>query len=208
MRDRHTAHPVAAQFRQPSAVGHLSVLALGGTTKNRHPMARWHSRPYRRPARSEGCTGDLTGADNFIGSRRLPWDDRSETACVEAVNPVLMGRRGVSCSDGIDLHGVAGLGRQRDVNPVTHESSGPYEVWQVMGVASVLALLAGTAAWLRHSMAAIVVISVTSTVCWSVGAATDPHVVGANLWPIGAVGVAVGCLGGTAVALAWYTQCA
>ena len=92
-----------------------------------------------------------------------------------------------------------GWDRQRDVDPVTHETSGPYEVWQVIGVAAVLALLAGTAAWLRHPMAAIVVIPVTFIVCWSVGAATDTHVVGANLWPIGAVGVAVGCLAGTAV---------
>ena len=92
-----------------------------------------------------------------------------------------------------------GWDRQRDVNPVTHESSGPYEIWQVIGVAAVLALLAGTAASLRHSMAAIVAISVTFTVCWPAGAAADPHVVGANLWPIGAVGVAVGCLAGTAV---------
>lgn len=87
--------------------------------------------------------------------------------------------------------------RQRDINPVTQESTGPYEVWQVIGVALVLALLAGIVAWKGHPIVAVVVISLTFTTCWSFGAATDPNVVGANLWPIGAVMVLVGCLSGT-----------
>lgn len=92
-----------------------------------------------------------------------------------------------------------GWDRQRDIDPVTQEMSGPYEVWQVVGVAVVLALIAGMAAWVGHPIVAAVVITLVFTVCWSVGAATDPHVVGANPWPIGAVGVAVGCLSGMGV---------
>lgn len=89
-----------------------------------------------------------------------------------------------------------GWDRRRDVNPVTKEVSGPYEAWQIIGVVVVLALLAGVAGWLRHPLAAIVVIPVVFTVCWSVGASTDPYVVGANLWPIGAAAVALGSLFG------------
>lgn len=92
-----------------------------------------------------------------------------------------------------------GWDRQRDVNPVTQESSGPYEAWQVIGVAVVLALIAGMAAWVGHPIVGVVVTTLVFTLCWSVGAATDPHVVGANLWPIGAVAVLAGCLSGTAV---------
>lgn len=89
---------------------------------------------------------------------------------------------------------LLGWDSRRDVNPVTRELSGPYEPWQVIGVVVALASLVGIATWLRHTLAAIVVIPVVFTVCWSLGAARDPGVIGANLWPIGAALVAVGSL--------------
>lgn len=82
-----------------------------------------------------------------------------------------------------------GWDRQMDVNPVTHRESGPAEPWQDIGAVAVLALLGGVAAWRRRPQAAVVVIPVTFTVCWSVGASTI-NTMGANFWPIGAVGVA------------------
>ncbi len=90
-----------------------------------------------------------------------------------------------------------GWDRQRDLDPVTRQTSGPYEAWQIIGVVAVLALLAGSAAWFGHPRVAVAVIPAAFTLCWSVGASTDPDVVGANLWPIGAVGVALGSLMGT-----------
>jgi len=88
--------------------------------------------------------------------------------------------------------------QQKDFNPVTNRETGPYEAWQVIGAALVLAVLAFAAGWRRQPVLATIVIPVVFTTCWSVDAATQvtPD---ANLWPIGAVALAMGTLAGAAL---------
>ncbi len=88
--------------------------------------------------------------------------------------------------------------QQRDVNPVTGRETGPYEPWQVIGVGAVLLVLALLAGWHRHAVLAIIVIPTVFTASWVIDAATE-QTPDANLWPIGAALLAVGCLGGTAI---------
>ncbi len=86
--------------------------------------------------------------------------------------------------------------QERDLNPVTMAETGPYEAWQVIGAASVLALLAFAAGWRQHLLLAIVVIPTVFTMCFAVDAATDVTA-DANLWPIGAAALGAGTLLGT-----------
>jgi hypothetical protein len=67
---------------------------------------------------------------------------------------------------------------------------GPYQPWQVVALVIVMA---GAAVWTgrRHDQAlGTVVATAVVTIAWSVDAATDRENDG--LWPIGALGVAVG----------------
>ena len=68
------------------------------------------------------------------------------------------------------------------------ECSGPYEAWQVMGVAMGLALVVGVAAWHRHAWPSAISCVLCLTVLWSYDSATvnDQCRAGANLWPLGA----------------------
>lgn len=88
--------------------------------------------------------------------------------------------------------------QERDVDPVTMAETGPYEPWQVVGAAAVLALLAFAAGWRGHPLLAIIVIPTVFTACWVIDAATEvtPD---ANLWPIGAAFLGVGTFGGAAL---------
>ncbi len=78
----------------------------------------------------------------------------------------------------------------RDIHPVTGRETGPYEVWQVVGVGVVLALLAFVAGWWEHPGPAVLVIPAAFTACWVLDAATENRP-DANLWPVGAALVAV-----------------
>lgn len=84
----------------------------------------------------------------------------------------------------------------KDVNPATRVETGPYEAWQVVGVAAVLLALAFVAGWHRHPVLAIVVLPTVFTACWVLDSATE-QTPDANLWPIGAAFLATGCLVGT-----------
>jgi hypothetical protein len=73
---------------------------------------------------------------------------------------------------------------------------GPYDPWQVVGAALVLAVIAAVAGWRRHPWDAVAMTTLVMTVCFSVTGATDSRSDG--LWPIGAFMVAVGtflCVG-------------
>jgi hypothetical protein len=72
---------------------------------------------------------------------------------------------------------------------------GPYDTWQVVGLVVSLAVLALAAGWHQHAVLGAVVISATTTLLFSVDAATD---VGSDgLWGVGAVLVAVGAMAGS-----------
>lgn len=79
--------------------------------------------------------------------------------------------------------------------PGTTSLEGPYEPWQVIGLAVTLAALAVLVAYQRMAVLAGVVIPVVLTIAWSVDAANyrSPD---ANLWPIGAALLAVGSIAG------------
>jgi hypothetical protein len=87
--------------------------------------------------------------------------------------------------------------------------TGPYEPWQVIGLAVVLGGLAAFAGGRRQPEVAVAAIPVVITVCFAVDAATQTDTHGASLWPIGVGLVAVGSLAGTAAvanlvaAIAW-----
>ncbi|UPK75685.1 hypothetical protein MU582_03310 [Nocardioidaceae bacterium SCSIO 66511] len=68
------------------------------------------------------------------------------------------------------------------------ECHGPYEPWQVMGVAMGLALVVSVAAWHRHAWSSAISCVLCLTVLWSFDSATvsDQCPAGANLWPLGA----------------------
>ncbi|WP_207507914.1 hypothetical protein [Klenkia brasiliensis] len=85
--------------------------------------------------------------------------------------------------------GLLAWDTQRDVDPVTGMSTGPYEAWQVLTVGVLLLGLGLAAAW-RGPGWLVLVVPVAFTVAWSVTAATAPD--GDGLWPVGALLVAAG----------------
>lgn len=85
--------------------------------------------------------------------------------------------------------------------PGTTRVEGPYEPWQVVGLAVTLAAVAAALAWRRMSVAATLTITVVLTLAWSVDAATETSQ-DANLWPVGAVFLAVGTMAGMVVVCA------
>jgi hypothetical protein len=66
-------------------------------------------------------------------------------------------------------------------------------VWTLVAL---LAMLAWWYGWIGYCAAGSLMQVVASTVVWSIDAATDPHVVGASMWPVGAMFVAVGTAAG------------
>jgi hypothetical protein len=85
--------------------------------------------------------------------------------------------------------------------PGTFDLEGPYEPWQVIGLAVVAVVVT-----LRYTASlAIVVIPLALTVVWSVDAASG-RLPDANLWPIGAASLAVGSLAGIALTCAIATS--
>jgi len=91
--------------------------------------------------------------------------------------------------------------QSKDVDPVTHQETGPYEAWQVVGVVIVLGVLAAAAGWLGRPAIAVLVVPLTFTVCWSIDAAmVGLDAADAALWPIGALSLVAGSLAGVALA--------
>jgi hypothetical protein len=84
-----------------------------------------------------------------------------------------------------------GWDQQKDVDAAGN-ASGPYESWQVLGLAVTVGLLAGGAGWVGRSWSASAVIPTVLTVCFAIDAMTDPDADG--LWAVGAVLVAIGSL--------------
>jgi hypothetical protein len=76
--------------------------------------------------------------------------------------------------------------------------TGPYQAWQIVGVVVALGVIAGMAGWRGHPAIATAVIPIVFTACWIIDTATDEWNDG--LWPIGAVMVAAGSLGGVGAA--------
>jgi len=86
---------------------------------------------------------------------------------------------------------------QEKVVDATGHASGPYESWQVLGLAVTLGLLAGAAGWIGRPLVASVIVPVVLTACFAVDAIGDPESDG--LWVVGAALVAVGSA--TAIAI-------
>jgi peptidoglycan/LPS O-acetylase OafA/YrhL len=93
-----------------------------------------------------------------------------------------------------------GWDQHKDTDPATGAQSGPYQPWQVIGCAAVLALVAFAAGRRGRTWLVVPVLPIVLTVCFSVDAATDTDSDG--LWPIGAAFVALGSLFGTAAVAA------
>ncbi len=87
--------------------------------------------------------------------------------------------------------------------PGSSDLEGPYEAWQVLGLALSLAGLAGLLTWRRTSWGSLcaVAVVVTLTVAWSIDAAGQTSI-GANLWPIGAAFLLVGSAVGLGLVVA------
>ncbi|WP_416901207.1 hypothetical protein [Micromonospora echinospora] len=89
-----------------------------------------------------------------------------------------------------------GWDREKDLDPVTGAETGPYEAWQVVGLALVVGALAFVAGRKHQVLAALVAIPVVLTLAFVVTAVTGPE---PGLWPIGAALTALGSAAGTAV---------
>ena len=73
---------------------------------------------------------------------------------------------------------------------------GPYQWWQVAGLALMVLALAATGERLGHPVISAVMITAALTLAWSVDAATDPGMENDGLWPIGSVVIAVSSFAG------------
>lgn len=86
-----------------------------------------------------------------------------------------------------------------------------YQTWKVWTLAGVLAVLAVWSGWIGGGASGSTSQVVALTVLWSADAATDPHVIGANMWPAGALLLAIGAAAGaftlSALATGLRTQC-
>jgi predicted anti-sigma-YlaC factor YlaD len=99
----------------------------------------------------------------------------------------------VAAVTGLGYLGWLGWDQHKERIPGTSSYHGPYQSWQVVGLAATLGLLAIGAAWRGVGRVAIATIPLVLTVAWSYNAATA-QTSGANLWPVGAVVLALGSL--------------
>ena len=88
-----------------------------------------------------------------------------------------------------------GWDQQYQRDPVTGQPSGPYESWQVVGCATTLAVMALLAGATARRGLAVVVLPLAFTLAWSIPTARSDET---GLWLVGAVGILVGTLTGTA----------
>lgn len=75
-----------------------------------------------------------------------------------------------------------------------------YVTRKVWIFALIVAVVSAAAGWRGRGPTAVMTLTITVTVLWSVDAATDRGVDGANLWPVGAMFVLVATLAGAAIA--------
>lgn len=94
--------------------------------------------------------------------------------------------------------GWLGWDQKRHRVPGTSTFEGPYETWQVIGLAATLTVLAVVVTWRGQGGAAAVTIPPVLTVSWSIDASGD-KVIGANMWPVGAVFLALASVTGVLV---------
>src|SRR5262245_26251490 len=105
---------------------------------------------------------------------------------------------------------LAWLGWDQRRNP---DGTGPYEAWQVVGLALTLAVVAAACSWrsedLSQGMVVVVLMAAALTVPWSIDAGTEKPP-DANLWPAGAGALFAGTMVGlwavaglTRAATAW-----
>ncbi len=97
--------------------------------------------------------------------------------------------------------GWLGWDQQKYRVPGTNRIEGPYQSWQVIGLALTLVIVAAVAAWrgpARGTVVTTLTVTAVLTVVWSIDAATD-KTPDANLWLVGSVFLAVGTLVGIAV---------
>jgi hypothetical protein len=82
---------------------------------------------------------------------------------------------------------LAWLGWDQQRNP---DGTGPYEAWQVIGLAMTLGAVAAFSSWrsadVVQPLVVAVLVTIVLTVAWSIDAATDRTLDG-NLWPVGAI---------------------
>ncbi|GAA3510803.1 hypothetical protein FHR32_003788 [Streptosporangium album] len=86
-----------------------------------------------------------------------------------------------------------GWDQKKDVLP-DGSATGPYQPWQVAGVALGLGVLAAVAGRRGHPVIGAAAVSLTMTACWSVDAATSDD---SGLWAVGALLVLAGTSLGT-----------
>jgi hypothetical protein len=81
---------------------------------------------------------------------------------------------------------LAWLGWDQQRNP---DGTGPYEAWQVVGLALTLAVVAAACSWrsadVAQAMVLVLLMAAALTVPWSLDAATE-RTPDANLWPVAA----------------------
>ena len=94
-----------------------------------------------------------------------------------------------------------GWDQTKDLHPDSSRT-GPYQPWQVVGLALTLGLTAAAAGWRRRPALAAIVMTFVLTTSWILDAATEPPTDNDGLWPIGAFFVGVGSLVGL-LAAAW-----
>jgi hypothetical protein len=82
------------------------------------------------------------------------------------------------------------------VDPETGAVSGPYAVWQVVGCALTLALIAAAGGWWLSPWLVVPVMTVAFTAVWARHAASTD---GTGLWAVGAALVAIGTAVGSTV---------
>jgi peptidoglycan/LPS O-acetylase OafA/YrhL len=82
---------------------------------------------------------------------------------------------------------LAWLGWDQQRSP---DETGPYDAWQVVGLALTLAVLAAVSSWwsadLAQAMVVVILMAAALTVSFSIDAATE-KTPDANLWPVGAI---------------------
>ena len=105
----------------------------------------------------------------------------------------------ITLSAAAALNYLAWLGwvQQKDVSP-DGTTSGPYEVWQVVGLGAGIAALSIFAGWRKHPIVATIIVPIISTICFSVDSATDEDSDG--LWGVSAFMILIGSLIGVGLA--------
>lgn len=82
---------------------------------------------------------------------------------------------------------LAWLGWDQQRNP---DGSGPYEAWQVVGLALTLSAVAAASSWrsadIAQSMVIVLMMAAALTVPWSIDFATE-ETLDASFWPLGAI---------------------